>query len=163
MNGFLFVFFLLGGGVLYGFFFSLFVCLFVYPLNSSCWLLTLLKFCAKHVQQLRLSVRYQTDEVWAISAEDKVSTLMITRDICIGTISISPKTSSLGPPQGFLLDLDKQHILVWLALLFSVTLQLFTALANLVCPNALAACLLTLFNPMTPVYSWAVSISSLIK
>lgn len=155
------LFFIRGGG-LYGVFFQ-FVCLFVYPLNSSCWLLTLLKFCAKHVQQLRLSVRYQTDEVWAISAEDKVSTLMITRDNCTGAISISPKTSSLGPPQGFLLDLDKQHILVWLALLFSVTLQLFTALANLVCPNALAACLLTLFNPMTPVYSWAVSISSLIK
>lgn len=160
MNGFLFVCFYWGGGICM-FFFSLFVCLFVYPLNSSCWLYW--SFCAKHVQQLRLSVRYQTDEVWAISAEDKVSTLMITRDNCTGTISISPKTSSLGPPQGFLLDLDKQHILVWLALLLSVTLQLFTALANLVCPNALAACLLTLFNPMTPVYSWAVSISSLIK
>lgn len=158
MNGFLFVCFYWGGGICM-FFFS--VCLFVYPLNSSCWLYW--SFCAKHVQQLRLSVRYQTGEVWANPAEDKVSTLMITRDNCTGTISISPKTSSLGPPQGFLLDLDKQHILVWLALLLSVTLQLFTALANLVCPNALAACLLTLFNPMTSVYSWAVSISSLIK
>lgn len=52
--------FLLGGGDLYVFF--QFVCLFV-CLSFKLFMLTSLKFCAKHVQQLRLSVRYQTGEV----------------------------------------------------------------------------------------------------
>lgn len=62
INEWVFVwFFLLGGGGFVWFFFQ-FVCLFV-CLSFKLFMLTLLKFCAKHVQQLRLSVRYQTSEV----------------------------------------------------------------------------------------------------